>query len=169
MKVSLGMNSKLIFFFLLGIFLNISLECFAQVATVNVSLSPAGSFVIKSTEVKGLAEKKGDLVSAKGITVGLKSITTGITLRDDHTKKHLEVVKFPEAVLVSATGKNGKGEGIIKIRGIEKKITGDYKIEGKTLKANFKLSLADFKLTNLKYMGVGVDDSVELNVSVPLK
>lgn len=141
----------------------------AASAVVDVTLSPAGSFKGKTSDVKGVAIKNGDSVSAKNIVVNLKSLKTGIELRDKHTLKHLETEKFPEAVLVTAVGKGGKGVGKIRIRGVEKDIKGTYKISGNELQAEFKLNLADFKITNINYMGAGVEDEVVLHVAVPVK
>ena len=154
--------------FLVGAIL-FSINSFAQQAVVDISLRPAGSFKVKSTEVKGFAVQKPDHVEAQNIIVNLKNVETGITLRDTHTKKHLEVDKFPEAVLLKAEGRNGKGTGVIKIRGIEKPIAGTYEIQGSNLNAHFALKLSDFKIEGIKYMGVGVADDVQLNVTVPLK
>jgi polyisoprenoid-binding protein YceI len=137
--------------------------------TVDVNLSPAGSFKGKTSDIKGFVTKKGDEVSARNIVVNLKNFKTGIELRDKHTLKHLETDKYPEAILISATGKKGKGAGKIRIRGIEKEITGTYKINNNELLADFKLNLADFKITNVKYMGAGVDDEVVLHIAVPIK
>lgn len=147
----------------------ISMSAFAQQATVDVSLRPAGAFKGTTTDVKGFAVQKGDSVEAQNITVGLKAIKTGINLRDEHTRKHLEVEKFPEAILVSAKGKDGKGEGLVKIKGIEKKVSGTYKIEGNTLVADFPIKFSDYNISGIKYMGVGVDDNGMIHVSVPLK
>lgn len=147
----------------------ISTASHAQMAIVDVSLRPAGSFKVKTSEVKGFAEKKADHFEAHNIVVNLKGIQTGVSLRDEHTKKHLEVEKFPEAVLVSATGKDGKGEGVIRIRGIDHKIQGSYKLEGNNLTAQFPLKLSDYKIEGIKYMGVGVSDEVTLLVTLPVK
>lgn len=141
----------------------------AASATVDISLSPAGSFKGKTGDIKGFATKKGDEVTAQNIVVNLKGLKTGIELRDKHTQKHLETEKYPEAVLVSAKGKGGKGVGKIRIRGVEKDISGTYKVNGSELEAEFKLNLADFKITNVKYMGAGVEDEVVLHVAVPVK
>lgn len=138
-------------------------------AVVDVSLTPAGSFKMKSSEVRGFAEKQGDSVEAKNIVVGLKNVATGISLRDTHTKRYLQVDKFPEAILVSAKGTGGKGTGVLKIKGIEKNVTGTYKIDGGKLVATFPVKLSDYKITGIKYMGVGVDDTVNVNITVPLK
>ncbi|MBO9665906.1 MAG: YceI family protein [Bdellovibrio sp.] len=144
-------------------------SAYAQSAMVDVVLNPMGDFKAKTTQVKGEATVKGDEVSAQNIVVNLKSLTTGVELRDKHTQKHLETTKFPEAVLVSATGKGGKGTGKIKIRGVEKEIAGTYKVQGKILSADFKLNLSDFGMTDINYMGVGVEDTVTLHVTVPVK
>ncbi len=141
----------------------------AASASVDVALSPAGSFKGKTTDVKGFAIKKGAEVSAQNIIVNLKSLKTGIELRDHHTLKNLETDKYPQAVLISATGKDGKGTGKIRIRGIEKNIAGTYKINGNELLADFKLKLSDFKITNISYMGAGVDNEVVLHVAIPVK
>ncbi len=138
-------------------------------AVVDVALNPAGSFKAKTSEVKGEALLKGDTVTASNIIVNLKSLKTGIEVRDSHTLKHLEADKYTEAILVSATGKGGKGEGVIKIKGIEKKIAGTYKVNGNQLDADFPLQLSDFQISGIRYMGVGVKDQVVLHVSVPLK
>ncbi|RYZ68942.1 MAG: YceI family protein, partial [Proteobacteria bacterium] len=115
------------------------------------------------------ATMKGDEVMAQNIVVNLKSLKTGVELRDKHTLKHLEVQKYPDAVLTMAKGKGGKGVGKIKIRGIEKPISGTYTVSGSELNAEFKLNLPDFKITGIKYMGVGVEDEVVLHVAVPVK
>lgn len=136
---------------------------------VDVVLNPMGDFKAKASDVKGHAVMKGDEVSAENIVVPLKGLKTGIELRDKHTLKYLEVDKYPEAILVSATGKGGKGKGIIKIRGVEKEVVGVYKVDGKKLKAKFKLKLSDFGINDVNYMGVGVEDEVTLQVLVPVQ
>lgn len=147
----------------------LTFSAFAQEATVDVTLSPAGSFKAKTSEVKGMAIQKGDFVEAQNIAVKLTGLKTGISLRDQHTKKYLETDKHPEAILVSAKGKDGKGEGVIKIKGIERKIAGTYKIVGDKLQASFPVKFSEFNITGVKYMGVGVQDEGVINVSVPFK
>lgn len=149
--------------------LGISLNVQAQSVTVDVVLNPMGDFKGKTSDVKGFATVKGDEVSAENIVVNLKSLKTGVELRDKHTQKYLETSKYPEAVLISATGKGGKGTGKIKIRGKEQDISGTYKIVGKKLNAEFKLNLPDFDIKDINYMGVGVEDEITLHVSVPVK
>ncbi|AFY02147.1 YceI family protein [Bdellovibrio bacteriovorus] len=149
--------------------MGISTAAMAQSVVLDVVLNPMGDFKGKTSDVKGQAVVSGDEVSAENIVVNLKTLKTGVELRDKHTQKHLETEKFPEAILLSAKGKGGKGTGKIKIRGIEKDISGVYKVEGKTLKAKFKLKLSDFGIEDINYMGVGVEDEVTLAVTVPVK
>lgn len=140
---------------------------FASSAAVEIKLSPAGSFVGKTEEVKGAAKKVGNKFVAENIVVNLKSLKTGMGLRDKHTQEHLETAKFPEAILVKAEGENGKGKGVIKIRGIEKAIEGTYKVSGKDLVATFPIKLSDFKIENIRYMSIGVKDMANVTVTVP--
>lgn len=142
----------------------------ASEATADVELSPAGSFKAKTSEVTGEAVMVGDTITAQNIVVKLKGLKTGIALRDKHaTEKYLEVGKFPDAVLTSATGSGGKGKGKLKIRGIEKDVEGTYKVSGNELTATFPIKLSDYGINGVKYMGVGVSNSVNLAVTVPIK
>ncbi|WP_413557709.1 YceI family protein [Bdellovibrio sp. HCB209] len=141
---------------------------FAQSVVVDVTLNPMGDFKAKTNQVKGVAQVSGDSVSAQNIVVNMKSLVTGVELRDKHTRKYLEVDKHPTATLISATGKGGKGTGKIKIKGIEKDISGTYKIEGKLLKADFELNASEFGIKDINYMGVGTEDIVKLHVEVPV-
>lgn len=157
------------FFAALFLTMGLSYGAMAQSVVVDVVLNPMGDFKAKTGDVKGSATVKGDEVSAENIVVNLKSLKTGVELRDKHTQKYLDTKTHPEAVLVSATGKGGKGTGKIKIKGVEKEIAGTYKVEGKMLKADFKLTLSDFDIKDINYMGVGVEDEITLHVAVPVK
>ncbi|MGZ3772166.1 MAG: YceI family protein [Pseudobdellovibrionaceae bacterium] len=157
------------FFVAMLLVTGVSLNLFAQTVSVDVVLNPMGDFKAKTSDIKGEATVKGDEVTAKNVIVNLTNLKSGVELRDKHTQKYLDTKTFPEAVLVSATGKAGKGKGKIKIKGIEKDIDGTYKVEGKTLKADFKVTLSDFGIKDINYMGVGVEDQVTIHVAVPVK
>ncbi len=141
----------------------------AQTATVDCKMSPAGSFQLVSKEVKGFAVKTKTGVAASKILVGLKHIETGMSLRNQHAMKRLLVDKFPDAVLLNAIGAGGKGQGEIQIKGIKKPIAGTYEVSGNKLTAKFPLKLSDFEIKDVKYVSVGVDDEVQVAVTVPLK
>jgi hypothetical protein len=156
------------FFLIQSIVCLSSLYLFAQEAEVKVSLSPAGSFIGKTKDVQGMAESDGSSYTAKDIVVGLASLQTGIELRDKHTREHLEVEKFPTAKLIKATGKDGKGTGTIEIRGVQKEITGTYKVDGSILTAVFPVHFPDFNIKGIRYAGIGVKDAGTITVKVPV-
>lgn len=141
----------------------------AQGVSVAVTLNPAGSFKAETTSVKGFATKTADGVMAENIEVDLRTLTTGISLRDKHTKKHLMADKYPMAKLIKATGKGGKGTATIEIKGIKDEVSGTYEIKGDSLVAKFPIHLKDLKIEDINYMGVGVEDDVQLTVTVPIK
>jgi polyisoprenoid-binding protein YceI len=144
-------------------------QTFAGEAAFYVKLVPGGSFVGRTTKFTGFSKITGNKITAENIKFDLSELHTGMELRDKHTKKYLEVEHFPEAILVKATGENGKGTGLIKIKGIEKPIEGTYSVSGTEMIAEFILKLSDFKITGIRYMGVGVGDEVRLTVKVPVK
>lgn len=138
-----------------------------------VTLFPAGDFIATTSDITGFAEMVSPTeVKAKDIKINLKSLKTGMELRDDHAKnKYMHVDKYPEAILVSATGKDGKGSGILKFHGKENKIDGTYSLisANKFLKAEFKIKLSAFDIKEINYKGVGVDDEVKIEVVVPVQ
>lgn len=138
---------------------------------VEFKVTMGKTFSAKTNNVKGKVIMQGSELVAQGIEVDLTTLTTKMALRDDHMKsKYLEVGKYPTAVLVSGKGSAGKGTGKIKIRGVEKDITGTYKIlNDKEVQANFDLNLPDYNITGIRYMGIGVKDTVNLKVVVPLE
>jgi polyisoprenoid-binding protein YceI len=138
---------------------------------VDFKVTMGKTFTAKTKSVKGkVVQQNGELIP-QGIVVDLKTLTTDMGLRDDHMKnKYLEVGKYPEAVLTTGKGKDGKGTGKIKIRGVEKDISGVYKIlNDKEVEAKFDLNLPDYNITGIRYMGVGVKDKVNVRVVVPLE
>jgi polyisoprenoid-binding protein YceI len=135
-----------------------------------VSLSPAGSFVAESTalEVRGTAKRDGDSVSAENVALKLDTLKTGIDLRDDHMKKkYFETDKYPEAVLTHATGKAGKFTGELLLHNVKKPIEGTYVFEGDEFVGTFKTKVSDFSIPKAKYMGVGVNDEIEVTIRLP--
>lgn len=136
---------------------------------VDVNLSPAGSFQIKG-KLKGSVTQKGDKFISESLYSPVKNFKTGMDLRDDHTKKKLEYKKFPKVEIIKAAGKDGKGQAIVQIRSIKKKVPFTYKkLDSKYIQAVFNLSLKDFKFEGINYMGVGVKDLIKVTATVPVK
>lgn len=160
------MKKIILFFsasFLIGHF------AFAASIEVAVTMNPAGSFKVTTNAVKGSAIKTPTGFIAKDIIVNLKTIETGVSLRDKHAKEKLNVEKYPQAKLLKAQGKNGKGLAIIALKGKKLKVKGTYKIKGQNLTCKFKMKLSELDVTNIRYMGIGVQDEVEVTVNVPVK
>jgi polyisoprenoid-binding protein YceI len=142
----------------------------AQSVTVDIVMNPMGDFKAKTDKVTGNAVKKGASFEASNVVVDLKSLKTERDGRDTHMKeKYLQVDKFPTATLISAKGTGGKGTGKIRIRGIEKDISGTYKEVGKNIEAQFPLKLSDFGINDVGYKGVGVEDKVTVHIVLPVK
>lgn len=136
---------------------------------VDVVLSPAGSFQAKTKAVKGYAVKNGDTIEAKNVIVDLKSLSTGIGLRDTHAKKRLMTDKYPVAKLINAKGSKGVGKALIEIKGKKRLVEGTYKIVGKQLHAEFPMKLSELEINDVRYMTVGVKDEVKLKVVLPIQ
>ena len=136
---------------------------------VTVSLTPAGSFHIESPKVKGKLKKKGKVYTASKISVKVKDMKTGMDLRDEHMAKRISSKKHKSIVVTKVKASGGKGKGTIEIKGIKKPFKFSYTIAGKMMKAKFKLNLADFKIKDLKYLGVGAKKIVSIVADIPVK
>jgi hypothetical protein len=146
----------------------VSATAFGSQVAVDVKLSPAGSFKAETAKITGSATKTADGVVAENIVVDATTFKTGISLRDEHFKKRLQTDKFPQIKLVKAVGKEGKGKARIEIMGMTKDYAGTYTVDGNTIKAQFPVKLPDLKITDVKYMGVGVKDEVVIHVDIPI-
>lgn len=127
-----------------------------------------GSFEITSTRIKGgKIKKSGDTFEVTDMYVPTKKLTSGIELRDEHIH---ERIKNENVLVKKAKGQNGQGTGLIVIRDIEKEFKFKYEIlSSKFIKATFDINLKDFKIPNLSYAGVGVEDIIKLEVILPFK
>ncbi len=141
----------------------------AQQMTASFVMNPVGDFKAKTSAIKGSATQQGDTVHAENIVIDVSTLATGLDLRDKHAKeKYLEMAKYPQIVLVKADGKGGKGQGILKLHGVEHPVSGTYVVKGNMLTADFTIKLSDFKIAEINYKGVGVEDEAKISVTVPL-
>lgn len=150
----------------------VSLNAFAAENKVSilVTLSPAGSFQAVSSKLKGNVVKKDGSFSADKITVSIESFKTGIELRDEHFWKHLNPSKKHErAVLTELKTSGNKGQGILEVNGVKKNIAFNFTEKDGMLFTKLNLKASDFKLSKASYMGVGVEDTVTVEVSLKYK
>jgi polyisoprenoid-binding protein YceI len=110
--------------------LTIPLSVIAQVEIkAIIRLSPTGSFEATTDQLQGEILTQEGKVLARELKVPLETLKTGISLRDEHMRdKYLETTKFPYATLTLGRGQNGKGSGKLKIRDIEKEVSGEYRL-----------------------------------------
>ena len=165
------MIRKFIWIFLvLTLFFNNSLLAEGENKEVRISLelSPAGDFDIIYKRPKGVISKSGESISSEKVFVKSKRFSTGVELRDTHVAKRLEVEEFPTIEVTGIKGTEGKGTGTISVKGIQKEINFSYtKINDELMEANFNLSLKDFKIEDIEYMGIGVQDTIKLRIRLP--
>jgi len=146
-------------------FLAFSCIGYSNQLSIHVTLNPAGSFVVQSSQLKvGKLVREGEtsfkLSEAK---LGLDTLQSGIELRDSHMKeKYFEVPKYPEAELFGAIGKNAKFTARLKVHGVTKEISGTYEFNPTSLRATFFCRLSDFKIKEAQYRGIGVEDQVKV-------
>lgn len=149
--------------------LMISMSTFAAgKLALSVELNPAGSFTATTEKIKGqLLKNKDGSFAAKELSVVIKSMKTGIDLRDDHLWKHLNFQKHPKVTLSDIKGKDGTGAGTLEISGIKRPVEITYTEEGSNIRASFSVRASEFKLPDAQYMGVGVEDMVKGEVTLP--
>ena len=140
---------------------------FAHEVVVKVSLSPAGSFEAKTSKVRGEIKKEGAKFTAESLSIKVDDLKTGIDLRDEHFKKHLNYDKFPKIVMNKIVAENGKGTGELVVNDTTNKVEFTYKnVSDKKLEATFKVKASSFKLKEAKYLEIGVDDDVEIVATI---
>ena len=136
---------------------------------VNVELNPAGSFQATSENLRGELIKKNGVFTAKNISVNIESLKTGIDLRDEHFWKHMNSLKYNQAVISDLKGENGKATAQLEVAGVKKMIQISYQEEGNNIVGKFTVSAHDFKLPQAEYLGIGVEDKVVSEVTMPFK
>ena len=143
-----------------------------------------GSFDAKTSAVSGsLTASAAHPPAFDGsLAVDLRTLDTGIGLRNDHLReKYLEVDKgagYDKAVLsdIDLKGLNpdapqGKGSftGSLTLHGVKKTVTGPVEVKktgsGLRVKASFPVNLPDYNIPEPRYLGVGVKNTVQVEVT----
>src|SRR5690606_18151564 len=124
-----------------------SVTSFAQSkVTLDVKLTPAGSFQGISTKAKGDLFKIGDSFTSDKITVSIESFRTGIDLRDEHMWKHMNSTKHPRAILTNLKAKGGKATAMLEVNGVKKPIAINYQVKGPAVEGTFQVKASQFGL-----------------------
>jgi polyisoprenoid-binding protein YceI len=143
-----------------------------------------GSFDAKTTALSGsvTASASRSPTFDGSLAVDLRTLDTGIGLRNEHLReKFLEVTKGPgydQAVLseidlkdLNADTPDGKGSftGSLTLHGVTKTVTGPVDVRqggaGLRVKASFPLNLSEYNISAPRYLGVGVKNTVQVEVA----
>ncbi|MGE3680569.1 MAG: YceI family protein [Bdellovibrionales bacterium] len=133
---------------------------------INVEGSgPAGVLTIENGKLRGEIE------------VDMRSLETGIALRDRHLKEtYIQTKEFPHAKLqlkglslsakdLKSGFKNRDFAGDLHFHGVKKPITGQLDLEpGLKMQARFKIRLTDFDVKVPSYLGVTVAETLDVEV-----
>ncbi|PYR66949.1 MAG: hypothetical protein DMF88_14515 [Acidobacteria bacterium] len=149
--------------------------------SVKCPMTIGGSFNAKTTALAGTLTAGGSTIDGS-LAVDLRTLDTGISLRDDHLReKYLEVDKgagYDKAVLSQITLKGlnpdapeGKGSfsGSLALHGVTKMVSGPVDVRkagaGFRVKASFPVNLPDYNIAEPRYLGVGVKNTVQVEVT----
>ena len=152
--------------------------------SVKCPMTVGGSFDATTSALTGMLTTSTARPSGfdGSLAVDLRTIETGIALRNDHLKeKYLEVDKgagYEQAVLsdvvlqgLNADAPTGKGSftGSLMLHGVKKTVTGPAEIRqagtGWRVRASFPVNLPDYNIDKPRYLGVGVKDTVQVSVT----
>jgi polyisoprenoid-binding protein YceI len=151
---------------------------------VRCPLTIGGGFEAKTSALSGELvvdpERQGEVEGT--LAVDLRSLQTGIGMRDTHMReRYLEVNKgegFTTATLnrIRLDGMNSAApmgkvtfRGVLALHGQEREVTGtaDIKVSGQNLRvqASFPVQVSDFAIPSPTYLGVGVRNEVTVAVN----
>jgi len=152
--------------------------------SIKCPVTVGGTFDARTSALTGtLTASAGRPSALEGsLAVDLRTVDTGIDLRNDHLReKYFEVDKgagYDQAVLseVALQGLNadapaGKGSftGSLMLHGVKKTVTGPVEIRqagaGWRVRASFPVNLPDYNIDKPRYLGVGVKDTVQVSVA----
>jgi polyisoprenoid-binding protein YceI len=182
----LSMKSTMVALVLAGATVVASNTWLVQEADVRVicPMTIGGSFEAKTTALSGsvMAGRNGSSAFDGSFAVDLRTLDTGIALRNEHLRdNYLEVNNgpgFDTATLagIDLTGfqpdaPNGKGSftGLLTLHGVTRTVTGAVDVRqagaGLRVKASFPVNLSDYSIRKPRYLGVGVKDTIQVEVA----
>jgi polyisoprenoid-binding protein YceI len=144
-------------------------------------LTVGGSFEATTDKVSGEvavdSRQPGPVDGA--IVVDLRSLETGIGMRDRHMRdNYLEVGKGPEFERARLEGikvekLNGKSpfSGTLVLHGERREVTGAAEVQPQNggayrIQAEFPVRVTDFKIAKPTYLGVGVQEEVKVKIAL---
>jgi polyisoprenoid-binding protein YceI len=180
------MKSTMVTLVLAGATVVASNTWLVQEADVRVicPMTIGGSFEAKTTALSGSVMAGGNGSSAfdGSFAVDLRTLDTGIALRNEHLRdNYLEVNNGPGFDTATFAGidltgfqpdaPNGKGSftGLLTLHGVTRTVTGAVDVRqagaGLRVKASFPVNLSDYSIRKPRYFGVGVKDTIQVEVA----
>ena len=142
--------------------------------SVDVSLYPVGSFIVKSGVIEGhlIQIDNKDSFTGTELKVPVSSLKSGISLRDEHMLERMRHKNYPYVLVTDIKAENGKGRANVSIGGISSPVDFSYKKLSGTqkqayLEVSFPLDLTTYKIEDINYKGIGVEDEVSVKATVP--
>jgi polyisoprenoid-binding protein YceI len=147
-------------------------------------LTVGGSFEARTAALAGTLVVVGaqPVTLAGELAVDLRTLDTGIDLRNEHMRsEYLEVGKgeaFVTAVLSEIRLGAGEAElgrktsftGVLALHGVKKAIAGAAEVRREAgrvhVDASFPVTLTDFAIPKPQYLGVGLKNDVQVKVSL---
>jgi len=150
--------------------INCMLSLTASEVKINITMDPAGDFDAVTSKVEGKLLHVNGEVSAEKISVNLNDFDCGIfPLRKTHFIEYVQN-KQPTPIIevTQVKGKANKASAKIKINGISKDISFNYKIDGKVASTKFELNVEDFGLKPREHVGLTTEKIVTLSIKMDL-
>ena len=142
--------------------------------TIDVSLYPVGSFTVESKDIEGTLTKLKDnnLFTGDELKVPVASLKTGIELRDEHMRERMRHKKHSYVLIKEIKAEKGKGTAKVSIGGISSSVDFTYKTQNASVaegyvEVSFPLDLTTYKIEDINYKGIGVEDEVSIKAIVP--
>ena len=151
---------------------------------VSCPMTIGGSFEATTAALTGSVTASASQSTALdgSFAVDLRTLDTGIGLRNEHLQKtYLEVDKgsgYDQAVLsdidlkgLKPEAPQGKGSftGLLTLHGVKKTVSGSVNVTpsaaGLRVNAAFPVNLSDYGVSEPRYMGVGVKNTVQVQVT----
>ena len=147
--------------------------------TVVCPLTVGGSFEARTKSVTGAVAPTSQRGTVAGtVKIDLKTLETGISLRDRHMRsKYLEVEKGPQFAVATfdnirvekLDGKT-KFTGTLLLHGQRKKVSGVADVQQRgghiRVQAQFPIWVSEFRIPAPTYLGVGVRDEIQIKVTL---
>jgi len=146
-------------------------------------MTVGGSFDARTTALSGSVTAAGSAALEGNFAVDLRTLDTGIGLRNDHLRdRYLEVNRGPgydtatvshiDLSGVDPHAPDGKGSftGLLTLHGVTKPIAGSVDVRQARgdlrIKASFPVNLSDYGIPAPRYLGVGVANTVRIEAAL---